>query len=86
MLKNLLFKSAQCFCNLHVLSYYFQPFGNASSTSEEDEIIKKEREIIEILEKEEQWRYGTNTVLSPSDHHQVGKCSTASGDFTSSES
>lgn len=49
-----------------------QPFGNASSTSEEDEIIKKEREIIEILEKEEQWRYGTNTVLSPSDHHLVG--------------
>lgn len=28
-------------------------------TSEEDEITKKEREIIEILEKEEQWRYGT---------------------------
>ncbi|KAJ1531716.1 hypothetical protein ONE63_000382 [Megalurothrips usitatus] len=50
-----------------------EPFGNASSTSEEDEIIKKEREIIEILEKEEQWRYGTNTILSPSDHHQVGE-------------
>ncbi|KAK3922898.1 hypothetical protein KUF71_001557 [Frankliniella fusca] len=48
-------------------------FGNTSTTSEEDEIIKKEREIIEMLEKEEQWRYGTNTILSPSDHHQVGE-------------
>ncbi|XP_052119946.1 uncharacterized protein LOC113204576 isoform X3 [Frankliniella occidentalis] len=48
-------------------------FGNTSSTTEEDEIMKKEREIIEMLEKEEQWRYGTNTILSPSDHHQVGE-------------
>ncbi|XP_021942761.1 uncharacterized protein LOC110841474 isoform X2 [Zootermopsis nevadensis] len=32
-------------------------YGTASITSEEDEIMKKEREIIEILEKEEQWQY-----------------------------
>ncbi|XP_066998777.2 calponin homology domain-containing protein DDB_G0272472 isoform X2 [Anabrus simplex] len=37
-------------------------YGNASITSEEDEITKKEREIIEILEKEEQWRYGNNKL------------------------
>lgn len=36
-------------------------YGTASVTSEEDEIMKKEREILEILEKEEQWRYSSNT-------------------------
>ncbi|KAL0276044.1 UNVERIFIED_CONTAM: hypothetical protein PYX00_003716 [Menopon gallinae] len=36
-----------------------ETFGNTSITSEEDEILKKEREIIEVLEKEEQWRYGS---------------------------
>jgi F-box protein 20 len=36
-------------------------YGTASVTSEEDEIIKREREILESLEKEEQWRYSSNT-------------------------
>ncbi len=35
-----------------------EPFGASVTSSEEDEITKKEREIIEVLEKEEQWRYG----------------------------
>lgn len=43
---------------------YFQTFGNTSITSEEDEILKKEREIIEVLEKEEQWRYGNKNSHS----------------------
>jgi len=38
-----------------------QIYGTASVTSEEDEIMKREREILEILEKEEQWRYSSNT-------------------------
>ncbi|KMQ90327.1 lim domain only protein 7, partial [Lasius niger] len=37
-----------------------EPFGASVTSSEEDEITKKEREIMEILEKEEQWRYGDN--------------------------
>jgi len=36
-------------------------YGTASVTSEEDEIMKREREILELLEKEEQWRYSSNT-------------------------
>ncbi|XP_069698666.1 uncharacterized protein smash isoform X2 [Periplaneta americana] len=42
-------------------------YGTASITSEEDEIMKKEREIIEILEKEEQWRYRNNTTSEEND-------------------
>ena len=38
-----------------------QIYGTASITSEEDEIMKKEREILEILEKEEQWNDSSNT-------------------------
>jgi F-box protein 20 len=38
-----------------------QIYGTASVTSEEDEITKKEREILENLEKEEQCRYSGNT-------------------------
>ncbi|XP_015124520.1 trichohyalin isoform X3 [Diachasma alloeum] len=37
-----------------------EPFGASVTSSEEDEITKKEREIIEVLEKEEQWRYGSD--------------------------
>ncbi|XP_072754089.1 uncharacterized protein Smash isoform X8 [Anoplolepis gracilipes] len=37
-----------------------EPFGASVTSSEEDEITKKEREIMEVLEKEEQWRYGDN--------------------------
>ncbi|GAB1866543.1 hypothetical protein CAJAP_07622 [Camponotus japonicus] len=37
-----------------------EPFGASVTSSEEDEITKKEREIMEVLEKEEQWRYGNN--------------------------
>ncbi|KAK0174027.1 hypothetical protein PV328_007146 [Microctonus aethiopoides] len=37
-----------------------EPFGASVASSEEDEITKKEREIIEVLEKEEQWRYGND--------------------------
>ncbi|XP_046435191.1 LIM domain only protein 7 isoform X3 [Neodiprion fabricii] len=43
-----------------------EPFGASVTSSEEDEITKKEREIIEVLEKEEQWRYG-NTGEANSD-------------------
>nr|CAD7439615.1 unnamed protein product [Timema bartmani] len=42
-------------------------YGNASITSEEDEISKREREIIEILEKEEKWRYGSSTTSEQND-------------------
>jgi hypothetical protein len=38
-----------------------QIYGTASVTSEEDEIMKTESEILESLEKEEQWRYSSNT-------------------------
>jgi F-box protein 20 len=38
-----------------------QTYGTASVTSDKDEIMKKEREILEILEKEELWRYSSNT-------------------------
>ncbi|XP_043506383.1 uncharacterized protein CG43427 isoform X2 [Frieseomelitta varia] len=41
-----------------------EPFGASVTSSEEDEITKKEREIIEVLEKEEQWRYGNNRELN----------------------
>jgi len=41
-----------------------QVFGNQSVTSEEDELMKKEREIIEELEKEEKWRYGQNKMAA----------------------
>jgi F-box protein 20 len=44
-----------------------QIYGTASITSEEDEIMKKEREIIEILEKEEQWRYRNNKTSEEKD-------------------
>ncbi|XP_044574866.1 titin homolog isoform X3 [Cotesia glomerata] len=37
-----------------------EPFGASVTSSEEDEITKKEREIFEMLEKEEQWRYGND--------------------------
>lgn len=47
-----------------------QIYGTASITSEEDEIVKKEREIIENLEKEEQWRYGSNM---PSGGKDIGE-------------
>lgn len=41
-----------------IKNFFFpQIYGNdASITSEEEELIKKEREIIERLEKEEEWR------------------------------
>jgi hypothetical protein len=38
-----------------------QIYGTASVTSEEDKIMKKEREILEILDKEEEWRYSSKT-------------------------
>ncbi|XP_043483093.1 uncharacterized protein LOC122511726 isoform X2 [Leptopilina heterotoma] len=41
-----------------------EPFGASVTSSEEDEITKKEREIIEVLEKEEQWRYGNSRELN----------------------
>ncbi|XP_054005608.1 LIM domain only protein 7 isoform X4 [Hylaeus anthracinus] len=41
-----------------------EPFGASVTSSEEDEITKKEREIIEVLEKEEQWRYGNNCEMN----------------------
>ncbi|XP_076244522.1 smallish isoform X3 [Calliopsis andreniformis] len=41
-----------------------EPFGASVTSSEEDEITKKEREIIEVLEKEEQWRYGNNREMN----------------------
>ncbi|XP_033222059.1 uncharacterized protein LOC117176113 isoform X2 [Belonocnema kinseyi] len=41
-----------------------EPFGASVTSSEEDEITKKEREIIEVLEKEEQWRYGNSCELN----------------------
>jgi F-box protein 20 len=47
-----------------------QIYGTASITSEEDEMTKKEREIIEILEKEERWRYSNNTT---SEEKDIGK-------------
>lgn len=47
-----------------------QTFGNTSTTSEEEEIIKKEREIIEILEQEELNRYQSN---SQNDQDNIGK-------------
>lgn len=34
-----------------------EPFGASITSSEEDELQKKEQEIIDVLEKEEQWRY-----------------------------
>jgi F-box protein 20 len=49
-------------CKLTFLSAYknelmkLQTFGNQSTTSEEDEIMRKEREIIETLEQEERIR------------------------------
>lgn len=50
--------------------WLLQIYGTASITSEEDEIMKKEREIIEILEKEERWRYSNNTTPEEKD---IGK-------------
>uniref|UniRef100_A0ABD2WTJ7 LIM zinc-binding domain-containing protein n=1 Tax=Trichogramma kaykai TaxID=54128 RepID=A0ABD2WTJ7_9HYME len=45
-----------------------EPFGATSVTSsEEDEISKKEREIMEVLEREEQWRYENNRERSAGD-------------------
>ncbi|OAD52449.1 LIM and calponin homology domains-containing protein 1, partial [Eufriesea mexicana] len=41
-----------------------EPFGASVTSSEEDEITKKEREIIEVLEKEEQWRYDNNREMN----------------------
>ncbi|XP_047102344.1 uncharacterized protein LOC124721418 isoform X1 [Schistocerca piceifrons] len=41
-------------------------YGTASIASEDDEIAKKEREIIETLEKEEQWQHGH----SPHNHEE----------------
>lgn len=60
----------QCFqAKISILSQkcLLQIYGTASITSEEDEIVKKEREIIEILEKEEQWRYRNNTTSEEKD-------------------
>lgn len=37
-----------------------EPFVASITSSEEDEITKKEREIIDVLQKEEQWRYENN--------------------------
>jgi F-box protein 20 len=50
--------------------WLLQIYGTASITSEEDEMMKKEREIIEILEKEERWRYNSNTT---SEEKDIGK-------------
>lgn len=50
--------------------WLLQIYGTASITSEEDEMTKKEREIIEILEKEERWRYSNNTT---SEEKDIGK-------------
>jgi hypothetical protein len=47
--------------------WLLQIYGTASITSEEDEMMKKEREIIEILEKEERWRYSSNTTSEEKD-------------------
>ncbi|XP_012343757.1 calponin homology domain-containing protein DDB_G0272472-like isoform X4 [Apis florea] len=41
-----------------------EPFGASVTSSEEDEITKKEKEIIEVLEKEEQWRYENNREMN----------------------
>ncbi|XP_023248467.1 formin-J-like [Copidosoma floridanum] len=41
-----------------------EPFGASVTSSEEDEISKKEREIIEVLEREEQWRYENNREIN----------------------
>jgi F-box protein 20 len=49
-----------------------QVYGTASITSEEDEMMKKEREIIEILEKEERWRYTNNTTSEGKDIGEEG--------------
>lgn len=37
-----------------------EPFGASVTSSEEDELGKKEREIIEVLEREEEWSYQQN--------------------------
>jgi hypothetical protein len=50
----------------------FQVYGTASITSEEDEMMKKEREIIEMLEKEERWRYSNNTTSEEKDIGEEG--------------
>ncbi|XP_044016226.1 putative mediator of RNA polymerase II transcription subunit 26 isoform X1 [Aphidius gifuensis] len=54
-----------------------EPFGASVTSSEEDEITKKEREIIEVLEKEEQWRYGNdreqNSCESILEHSDIGE-------------
>ncbi|XP_012285558.1 F-actin-monooxygenase MICAL3 isoform X2 [Orussus abietinus] len=48
-----------------------EPFGASVTSSEEDEITKKEREIIGVLEKEEQWRYGNN--CDPNRNSDIGE-------------
>lgn len=42
-----------------------EPFGASVTSSEEDELGKKEREIIEVLEQEEQWGYQQNRRFIP---------------------
>lgn len=44
-----------------------QIYANVSVTSEEDEIIRKEREILEILEVEERRNYETDNKRDYSD-------------------
>ncbi len=53
------------------LILYLQTYANTSSTSEEDEIMKKEREILEILELEEQKNYETEAKNECSN---LGEC------------
>jgi hypothetical protein len=64
-----------------------QVYGTASITSEEDEMMKKEREIIEILEKEERWRYSNNTTSEEKDIGEEGNdifyCTSFTSCFTS---
>ncbi|XP_065202004.1 uncharacterized protein DDB_G0283357 isoform X2 [Planococcus citri] len=47
-----------------------ETYANTSTTSEEDEIIKKEREILEILELEEQRHYETE---SKNEYNNLGE-------------
>lgn len=44
---------------------YFQVFQNSANIAEDD-VTKKEREILEILEQEEKWKY--NNTTNPEDN------------------
>lgn len=52
------------------MNVVLQTYANTSTTSEEDEIIKKEREILEILELEEQRHYETE---SKNEYNNLGE-------------